>query len=32
MLDLTESSTGMQAQQAVEAAMLEMTVWSGMPE
>jgi Raf kinase inhibitor-like YbhB/YbcL family protein len=30
-LSLTESSTGPQAQMAVEAAKLEMTVWSGKP-
>lgn len=31
MLALTESSTPQQAQMAVEAAMLEMTVWTGKP-
>lgn len=32
MLALTESSTPAQAQMAVEAAKLEMTVWTGKPE
>jgi Raf kinase inhibitor-like YbhB/YbcL family protein len=32
MLALTESSSGAQAQAAVEAAMLEMTVWTATPE
>ncbi len=32
MLALTESSTGADAQAAVEAAMLEKTVWTGMPQ
>jgi Raf kinase inhibitor-like YbhB/YbcL family protein len=31
-LSLTDSSTGAQAQSAVEAAQLAMTVWSGKPE
>jgi phosphatidylethanolamine-binding protein (PEBP) family uncharacterized protein len=31
-LMLTESSTGAQAQMAVEAAKLEMVAWSGKPE
>ncbi|MEY4583410.1 MAG: hypothetical protein RL701_8113, partial [Pseudomonadota bacterium] len=30
-LTLTESSTGPEAQKAIEAAMLGMTVWSGKP-